>query len=338
MKSFLCRSLKVRLYPVIGVFLLLFSCQTLATEQLTIGVLKFGTVRWELDVIQYHGLAKKRGLELNVLALASSNAINVSLQGGTSDIIVNDWIWVSRQRDEGKSYTFVPYSVAAGGLMARADSGINSVSDLVGRNLGVAGGPVDKSWLLLRAHMKKNHNLDPQEVSEVNFGTPPLLNELALRGDLDAILNFWHWGARFKAAGHKQVISIPEVLGGLGIDQTLALIGWTFDENIASERPGVMEAFAAASYEAKKILLESDEEWERLRPLTKAKDDATLIELRDAFRAGIPRNFGESEKNTAAEIFALLAQEGGTKLVGNSTQLNPGTFWKGFTVHESLFE
>ncbi len=316
---------------------LLFSCQVLATQQLTIGVLKFGTVRWELDVIQHHGLDTKRNLQVNVLPLASKNAVNVALQAGEANAIVNDWIWVSRQRDEGKSFTFVPYSVAAGGLMARSDSGINSVTDLPGKKIGVAGGPVDKSWLLLRAHTKKNHNFDPADVMEVSFGAPPLLNELAMRGEVEALLNFWHYGARFRAAGHNDIISIPDVLDGLGINRTLALIGWTFDENIAQSHPGAMEAFLAASYEAKKILLESDAEWERIRPLTKATDDETLHALRDAFRAGIPRSFGDAEQATAAEIFSLLAVEGGEKLVGKSTELNPGTFWKGFRVEPSLF-
>ena len=338
MFEFMC---KIRLSSglrIFGILLLCVSVQALGAEKLTIGVLKFGTVRWELDVIQHHGLAAKRGLELSVLPLGGKTAVNVSLQGGESDLIVNDWIWVSRQRDEGKSFSFVPYSVAAGGLMARSDSGINSVSDLAGKKIGVAGGPVDKSWLLLRAYMKNSIDTDPMEASEVQFGAPPLLNELALRNELNALLTFWHYGARFRAAGHQDVISIPDILSGLGVDNTLALIGWTFNENIAETRPGALEAFMAASYEAKKILLESDEEWERIRPLTKAKDDVTLEALRDAFRAGIPRRFGDAEEQTAAEIFAILAREGGKKLVGDSTQLNPGTFWKGFTVSESLFE
>jgi len=209
---------------------------------------------------------------------------------------------------------------------------------LKGRKLGVAGGPVDKSWLLLRAYAKKNEGFDPAEEADVKFGAPPLLNELAMRGELEGLLNFWHYGARFRAAGHQDVLSIPDMLSGLGIDRTLALIGWTFDENLAETKPGAMEAFLASSYEAKKLLLESDEEWERIRPLTKAQDDETLIALRDAYRAGIPRSFGESEQSTAAEIFKVLAEEGGEKLVGGSTELNPGTFWKGFSVNASLFE
>ena len=42
----------------------------------------------------------------------------VALQGGAVDLIVTDWFWVSRQRNEGRLFSFVPHSMAAG-LIAR---------------------------------------------------------------------------------------------------------------------------------------------------------------------------------------------------------------------------
>ena len=44
------------------------------------------------------------------------------LQGGAVDLIVTDWFWVSRQRSEGRLFSFVPHSMAAGGLIAPKDS------------------------------------------------------------------------------------------------------------------------------------------------------------------------------------------------------------------------
>ena len=105
-----------------------------------VGVLKFGTVSWELDVIKTHGLDHKNGFDLYIVPLASKNATAVALQGGAVDMIVTDWFWVSRQRDKGYDYTFAPYSVAAGGLLARPDSGIASLDDLQDRKIGIAGG------------------------------------------------------------------------------------------------------------------------------------------------------------------------------------------------------
>src|SRR5262249_59473080 len=65
--------------------------------------------------MQTHGLAAREGVEPRVVALASPNATSVALQGGAVDLIVTDWIWVSRQRAQGRLYTFVPYSLTVGG-------------------------------------------------------------------------------------------------------------------------------------------------------------------------------------------------------------------------------
>ncbi len=46
---------------------------------------------------------------------------------------------------------FLPYSSTEGALMVPGDSPVRSVADLAGKRLGVAGGPLDKNWLLLRA-------------------------------------------------------------------------------------------------------------------------------------------------------------------------------------------
>jgi len=75
---------------------------------LRVGVLQFGTVGWELDVMQAHHLAQKRGLNLKIVPLASGDASTVALQGDAVDIIVSDWIWVTRQRADGMNVSFAP--------------------------------------------------------------------------------------------------------------------------------------------------------------------------------------------------------------------------------------
>ena len=85
-------------------------------------------------------------------------------------------------------------------------------------------------------------------------------------------------------------------------------------------------------FQAKRILAESDVEWERIRSLTKAANDAALHALRDAYRAGIPRRFRGQEIEAAQRVFAVLAKEGGAELVGASSSLSPGTFWNGFEI------
>src|SRR5262245_23843364 len=94
--------------------LLLLPFVTLCSEPATagtikLGVLKFGTVNWELDVIKANGFDKAEGLDLEVVELANTGATTVALQAGAVDVIVTDWLWVTRQRADGARFTFVPF-------------------------------------------------------------------------------------------------------------------------------------------------------------------------------------------------------------------------------------
>jgi NitT/TauT family transport system substrate-binding protein len=299
---------------------------------LRVGVLQFGTVGWELDVIQAHKLAQKRGLNLTIVPLASADASTVALQGGAVDVIVSDWIWVTRQRAEGSNYTFAPYSNAVGALMVKADSGLRSVADLRGKSIGISGGPSDKTWLLLRAYASKKLNLDLAAAARPVYAAPPLLNELALGNQVDAALNVWHYDARLEANGLRPLIKLPEILAGLGVDKPIPLIGWVFREDWAAQNPQVMERFMAASAEAKALMASNDAEWERLKPLMRAEDNATFVALKAGYRNGIPScDYANSQANVAA-VFKVLAETGGEKLVGKSKTLSDGTFWSGFKL------
>jgi len=165
-------------------------------------------VNWELDVIKHNELDTKNGFNLEVQGLAGNPATRVAFQGGEVDIVVADWIWVARQRADGKDYVFIPYSTAVGGLMVKKDSGLNSLEDLKGKKIGIAGGPVDKSWLLIQALATQQFGLDLVSETEQVFGAPPLIFKSALSGDVDGAINFWHFGAKMQAAGMTPLVSV----------------------------------------------------------------------------------------------------------------------------------
>ena len=180
---------------------LLSACLALPAHaaKVKIGVLKFGTVSWLLDTIQSNGLDKAEGVELDIVPLASSQATTVGLQGGSLDVIATDWLWVSRERAEGGDFTFSPFTTALGAIMVPPDSPIKTLGDLKGKKLGVAGGPLDKSWLLLVAYALRTANIDLRTETTQEFGAPPLLAERAKQGEIDAVLNFWPFAARLEA-------------------------------------------------------------------------------------------------------------------------------------------
>ncbi|MCT7374278.1 ABC transporter substrate-binding protein [Chelativorans salis] len=305
----------------------LWSLSAHAESTIRIGVLEFGTVNWELDVIKRHGLDEKQGIQLEQVNLASNQATTVALQAGEVDMIVSDWLWVSRQRANGRTYTFVPFSSSVGALMVPPDSDIRSLADLKGKKIAIAGGPLDKGWLLLRGLAERDHGLDLEAESEQVFGAPPLLAKKAMQGEVDAVLNYWHYSARLEAKGFRQVIGANEAAMELGADGPISAVGYVFDEEWAAQNIEAVKAFFDASREAKTLLRTSDEEWETLREKTGAEDDETLRALRDRFREGIPSRPLSEERDDTARVYEVLAEIGGEKLVGKAKRMAPGTFW-----------
>ena len=153
-----------------------------AANKITIGVLKFGTVSWVLDTIQATSLDKAEGIELDVMPLASTQATAVGLQGGSADIIATDWLWVSRERTSGADFTFSPFTTALGAIMVPPNSPIKTLADLKGKKLGVAGGPLDKSWLLIVAYALRTANLDLRTETQAGIWRAALLAEKAQAG------------------------------------------------------------------------------------------------------------------------------------------------------------
>src|SRR5438309_8688385 len=145
-----------------------------SAEVLRVAVQKTGTFAWELAVIRAHGLDKQANLSVEVLELASPEAGKIALRAGNADIVVTDWLWVSRERGLGAKLTFYPYSSALGAVMVPNASSIRTLADLRGRKLAVAGGPIDKNWLLLRAAMKQD-GTDPKSESSIGYAAPPPL-------------------------------------------------------------------------------------------------------------------------------------------------------------------
>lgn len=302
------------------------------SDALTIGVQESGTVQWEIETIKSLGLDAKHGLDLDIRLLADSRAGQIALQAGEVDVILSDFVWVSIQRNEGNAVTMVPHSLAVGGLMVGADSGIATVEDLKGKTIAVAGGPVDKSWVTLQAYYHKLTGRKLVDDVSADYGAPPLVNELLASGGAQAGLNFWQWNARSKVAGLTELISVADMLAALGVSEQPPLLGWTFTDDTAVSKAAAVTAFLDASFEAKSVLLSDDSAWDRLRTLMGADDDDVLFtQLRDDYRAGIVTHYNPDEMGAAAEAFALMAEYGGSELVGETDTLDPSTFWRGYS-------
>jgi NitT/TauT family transport system substrate-binding protein len=298
-----------------------------AKPKIRVGILKFGTVSWELETIRHHGFDTANGIDLDIVYFAGEEASNVAFLAGDIDIIVTDWLWVSRLRSEGGDVTLVPYSTAVGAIMVPKDSPVRSAGDLVGKTLGVAGGPLDKSWLLIRAMTERDDGIDLLKQSRVVYGAPPLLQEKAIEKEFDAVLNFWHFCARLEAKGFRRLLGAADAAKALGATGPVSALGYVFHEKWAKQNTPAVAGFVRASAAAKDVLAKSDEEWQALAPVMRA-EGRELVKLRDRYREGIPVRPAAEDAADAARLYRVLAEIGGTKLVGQASEMAPGTFWQ----------
>jgi NitT/TauT family transport system substrate-binding protein len=307
--------------------LVLLASSALAADHIRLVALRTGSLAWELDVIKAHGLDKKANLDIETLELASTEAGKVALKGGSADIIVSDWTWVARERALGDSLVYYPYLGTLGAVMAPARSPIKDIADLKGRKLAVAGGPIDKSWLLLRA-LALRSGLDLKAQATVVYGAPPLLSEKALQGETDATLTFWNFCADLEAKGQKRAIPMDDVLHRLGANGPVALLGYVFDGAWAARNRSALDRFLEASRQAKDILAASDAEWQRLAPRIGVNDARALAILRERYSEGIPRRRIDDEEADARGLYRILADIGGADLVGPGRELDAGSFYR----------
>ncbi|WP_027263877.1 ABC transporter substrate-binding protein [Sedimentitalea nanhaiensis] len=293
--------------------------------QLRAAVLQIGTVNWELETILQNGLDRKHGFELTVLPYADNGATRLAVEGGAADMAVADWIWVARQRAAGKDYVFIPYSRAVGGVVVPNDSPAGTLQDLAGGKIGIAGGPLDKSWLILRAYAQQQYGLDLKAQTQQVFGAPPLIYKSAQRGDLAGAVNFWHFLAKMKANGMRQLLSVQEASIALGLDPDTPLLGYYFKGSYLAQHPGLAQSFYDASRDAKQYLATSDDAWEAIRPRMNSGSDTEFEQLKVDWLAGIPAR-GPVDRNEVDRILALMSRLGGVDLVGQATTVPDGLF------------
>src|ERR1700756_4267443 len=215
-----------------------------AADTIRIAAQKTGTFAWELAVIRAHGLEKDGNLTLDVRELASPEAGKIALRSGDADIMISDWLWVSRERSLGAKLAFYPYSSALGAVMVPAASPIKTLADLKGRKLAVGGGPIDKSWLLLQARMKQD-GIDLKSEATVVYGAPPLIAAKALDGEMDASLNFWNFCAQLEGKGFRRRAGMVRFLPRLGTGGAISALGYVFDESWAASHRDAVARFIA---------------------------------------------------------------------------------------------
>src|SRR5215471_14884486 len=273
-----------------------------AADRIRIAAQKTGTLAWELEVIKVHGLDRRADLDIQVVELASPEAGKIALRSGSVDLIVSDWLWVARERSLGDNLVFYPYTSTLGAVMVPGNSAVRDVADLKGKKLAVAGGPLDKSWLMLQAVARRD-GLDLRTQATIVYGAPPLLSEKALQRENDATLTYWNFCAELEGKGFKRGIDMEAIERRLGASGPVAMVGYAFDAGWAAKNKSAIARFLEAATQAKDILAKSQDEWQRLAPHIGVSDNAGLEIYRRRYSDGIPRRPLRDEERDAQKLY-----------------------------------
>jgi NitT/TauT family transport system substrate-binding protein len=297
-----------------------------AADRLRIAIQKTGSVSWEIALMKARGLDKAADLEIETTELASTESGKIALEGGVVDMIVTDWLWVARERGLGDKLLFTPYSSALGAVMTAKDSPIHRLVDLDGRSIGVAGGPLDKSWILLKAAAQRA-GIDLAKNARPSYGAPPLIAEKLAEGETDAALEFWNFGVDLETRGFRRAIDMVDVEKSLGAAGAVAMVGYVFRESFAAEHADALKRYFAAAAKAREILAEDPSAWELIKARLHLKDDATSEIYRKRYLEGVPKRPVAEEAADARTLYSVLAEVGGAKLVGDARELDVGLFY-----------
>ena len=211
--------------------------------------------------------------------------------------------------------------------MVPAASPIEDLAGLKGKKIAVAGGPLDKSWLLLQA-LARASDLDIASQANIIYGAPALLYQKASNGEADATLNYWNFCVALESRGFRRLIGMDEVERRLGAKGPVAMVGYVFDEEFARTHADTLARFFKITAEAKDILAHSGADWEKIAQRTGIAGEAELALYRQTYIDGIPRRPVAEEAADARALYRILAKTGGPDLVGNATELDEGTFYQ----------
>ena len=290
-------------------FVFISFCVSANDEQreMKVAVLASGTVNWELQHIKNQKLDELNNFDLKIIKVASMSAAKVALTSGNADAIVADWLWAAERNSKGESFRFIPFSKQIGMVMKPASSQLSDLSELKGKRIGVAGGPLNKGWILLKAAAQK-HGVNLESDAQVQFGSPPLLSQSLKSGRLDLLVTFWHYGARLEAEGYKTVISLQDMMTELGMTSQVPMLGYLVKQDHVESNPEMINSFIETLASAKSQLLNEDSHWLALRKLMRAESDEVFNALIAGYRKGVPSDITENQIDDAKIFYKLITQ------------------------------
>lgn len=307
---------------VVGLIVLMagFGAMAAGTSTvITAGMQASGTFSWMLHAIEYFGIDDELGISINGVTYATKEATELALMAGDVDVTVDDFVNVVLMRSRDVPVRAVyPYTLALGGLIVRNDSDIESIADLRGKVIGAAS-LSDKSLLILRVLTTSKYGFDPQFDSETMAAAAPLMSELASRGDMDAVLPFWHFAARMVGTGEfREIATVHGMLDELGMSSDLPNLVVLANDNMDRQALG---KFLQALDMAAERMKHDEGIWESIlaEGLYSLPDESLMTSVRERWEASLPGQWNDDIVQGLVELVEEMVRVAGAEVVGTET-------------------
>lgn len=297
---------------------MLFSAPAAAQspEVVRVGLQASGTFSWVLHAIEYFGIDKELGLQIDAVTYATKEATELALMAGDVDVTVDDFVNVVLMRSRGVPVRAVyPYSLALGGLIVRSDSDIHSIDDLRGKVIAAAS-LSDKSLLILRVLATSRYGFDPQFDSETIAAAAPLMTELARRGEVDAVLPFWHFAARMIGSGEfREIATVHEMLDEMGLSSDLPNLVVLANDNMDR---ATLATFLRAMDTATARMKQDDGIWDSIltEGLYSLPDESLMASVRERWEVSLPSQWNDDIVDGLVELVEQMVAVAGAEVVG----------------------
>jgi NitT/TauT family transport system substrate-binding protein len=188
---------------------------------------------------------------------------------------------------------------------------VQEFADLKGKKVGTFGSTF-LVWLIERVASKKAYNVDLQTDASVVPGAPHLLNQLLVRGEVDATLQFSSLTLAPIARGEQRMlIDLPPLMRAAGFRFDLFYVQWIITERWAKASPEVATKLPAMLNDAYAVLKRNDELWPTLVQRINVTDPVIIAAYRDlARRIDNPPYSAELIKPTQGLPDAIIAIAG----------------------------
>lgn len=227
-------------------------------------VVQSGTQKVFAYVMQKLDLAEKYGLNIEYIeGTGVWGAEWTAFQAGEIDVTCADYISMASHKSSLDTVNVCGVMGWLNGMAVKEDSGINSFSDLKGKNIGVFGNYSTDYFLMTAAYKQ----VTGEDFPDAAIADAAVLSQYLEKGELDAIYSYGDTNLLLLAKGGYKVIATANDCFGIlkdsgeSVNSDAMFTGYAFTRSFYEEHPELVEKFVHCVYEAYDILMSDSEEY-----------------------------------------------------------------------------